>query len=481
MVKHLERELCDLDHVPFAAHETRPARHAALRTGHVPVALARRGVGAGRRRAAAPGRRRADKPGQLVPEDVEVEVRERAAVRLPRRDQAGQRARRLGLDVAGRQALDVGASTGGFTDCLLQRGAAHVVAVDVAYGELDWRLRNDPRVTVIERRNARSLRPDELPYAPDLIVVDVSFISLAKVLPAVLACAAPSASTAWRWSSRSSRSAASRSARAAWCGTRGAPAARCWRSAAAASGLGAAVAGYASSGLPGPEGQPRDVRVACRAARRGGLGCRGARGGARRRGGRAVNPVRTATVFTHRRPTETGPAIDILVEMAPRRRRRAAVRRRGDAQARARARPRASSSTRRCARTSTSASRSAATARSSARCAPTRARAFPCSASTSARSASSPPSTATRRDRASGGRSPGEFEVLALPGDQRLRRRRGVAGDQRRLDAPPARQPGRGPRICGRRRRGRPGALRRPGGRHARPGRPATTSPTAAR
>jgi 23S rRNA (cytidine1920-2'-O)/16S rRNA (cytidine1409-2'-O)-methyltransferase len=85
----------------------------------------------------------------------------------------------------------VGASTGGFTDCLLQRGAESVIALDVAYGELHWRLRNDERVTVIERRNARSLRPDELPYAPDLIVADVSFISLTKVLPAVVAAAAP--------------------------------------------------------------------------------------------------------------------------------------------------------------------------------------------------------------------------------------------------------------------------------------------------
>jgi 23S rRNA (cytidine1920-2'-O)/16S rRNA (cytidine1409-2'-O)-methyltransferase len=94
------------------------------------------------------------------------------------------------VPVAGRRALDVGASTGGFTDCLLQAGAAHVVAVDVAYGELHWRLRSDTRVTVIERRNARSLSRSELPYAPDLIVIDVSFISLAKVLGAVLACAA---------------------------------------------------------------------------------------------------------------------------------------------------------------------------------------------------------------------------------------------------------------------------------------------------
>ncbi len=90
----------------------------------------------------------------------------------------------------GRRALDVGASTGGFTDVLLQRGASHVVALDVAYGELDWRLRGDSRVTVIERTNARSLEPGLLPYAPDLVVVDVSFISLAKVLPAVLGCAA---------------------------------------------------------------------------------------------------------------------------------------------------------------------------------------------------------------------------------------------------------------------------------------------------
>src|SRR5204862_2527687 len=88
-------------------------------------------------------------------------------------------------------ALDIGASTGGFTDVLLQRGAAAVVALDVAYGELHWRLRQDPRVSVLERTNARSLEPEVLPYRPDLIVADVSFISLTKVLPAVLACGAP--------------------------------------------------------------------------------------------------------------------------------------------------------------------------------------------------------------------------------------------------------------------------------------------------
>ncbi len=163
--------------------------------------LSERGLFDSRSRAAAsvlagdvvllPGRRRAEKPGQLVSRDVELEV-----VRPPQFVSRGgiKLANALaatGLDVAGRRALDVGASTGGFTDCLLQHGAAHVVALDVAYGELDWRLRSDPRVTVIERRNARGLTPAELPYAPEVIVIDVSFISLAKVLPALVACAAP--------------------------------------------------------------------------------------------------------------------------------------------------------------------------------------------------------------------------------------------------------------------------------------------------
>jgi 23S rRNA (cytidine1920-2'-O)/16S rRNA (cytidine1409-2'-O)-methyltransferase len=95
----------------------------------------------------------------------------------------------LGVDPAGRDALDVGASTGGFTDVLLQRGAARVVALDVGRGQLHERLRADPRVTVLERTNARELR--ELPFAPRLVVVDVSFIGLRLVLPAVLALAAP--------------------------------------------------------------------------------------------------------------------------------------------------------------------------------------------------------------------------------------------------------------------------------------------------
>ena len=91
----------------------------------------------------------------------------------------------FGIDVAGRSALDIGASTGGFTDVLLQRGARHVVALDVGHGQLDWRLRNDPRVTVREHVNARFLTPAELPGPFDVITIDVSFISLRHILPVV--------------------------------------------------------------------------------------------------------------------------------------------------------------------------------------------------------------------------------------------------------------------------------------------------------
>jgi 23S rRNA (cytidine1920-2'-O)/16S rRNA (cytidine1409-2'-O)-methyltransferase len=126
----------------------------------------------------------------MVPADVQVEVAKRPEFVSRGGIKLANALTAIGLDVTGRLALDVGASTGGFTDCLLQRGAEHVVCVDVAYGQLDWRLRSDARVTVIERRNARSLRLQELPYAPDLIVIDVSFISLKKVLPATLGSAA---------------------------------------------------------------------------------------------------------------------------------------------------------------------------------------------------------------------------------------------------------------------------------------------------
>jgi 23S rRNA (cytidine1920-2'-O)/16S rRNA (cytidine1409-2'-O)-methyltransferase len=95
----------------------------------------------------------------------------------------------LGLDPADRACLDVGASTGGFSDCLLQRGARHVVALDVGYGQLHEKLRQDARVTVLERTHARDLRADQLPEAVDLVTADVSFISLRLLLPAIRAAA----------------------------------------------------------------------------------------------------------------------------------------------------------------------------------------------------------------------------------------------------------------------------------------------------
>jgi 23S rRNA (cytidine1920-2'-O)/16S rRNA (cytidine1409-2'-O)-methyltransferase len=162
--------------------------------------LARRGMFPSRSRAAASvlagevklgaDRRRADKPGQLVPQDVAVSVDEGPEFVSRGGRKLANALALTGIEPTGRRCLDVGASTGGFTDCLLQRGAEAVVALDVGYGDLSWRLREDPRVTVLERLNARDLRPEHLPYEPDLIVADVSFISLAKVLPAVVACAA---------------------------------------------------------------------------------------------------------------------------------------------------------------------------------------------------------------------------------------------------------------------------------------------------
>lgn len=100
----------------------------------------------------------------------------------------------FGVDPAGRPALDAGASTGGFTDVLLSRGASRVVAVDVGYGQLDWRLASDDRVVVVDRTNVRNLRPEDVgPPEPTLVVADLSFISLTVVLPALRAAAAPTA------------------------------------------------------------------------------------------------------------------------------------------------------------------------------------------------------------------------------------------------------------------------------------------------
>ena len=128
------------------------------------------------------------RPSQMVPEGAELELVDapryvsRGGVKLANALDA------LEIDPDGLDCLDVGASTGGFTDCLLQRGAARVIALDVAYGQLDWRLRKDRRVTVVERANARAIEPSELKYRPQLATADVSFISLTKILPAIASC-----------------------------------------------------------------------------------------------------------------------------------------------------------------------------------------------------------------------------------------------------------------------------------------------------
>jgi len=130
--------------------------------------------------------RPADKPATLVEPAEALEL-----VGPPRRfvSRGGEKLdaalERFGVEPAGRECLDVGASTGGFTDRLLRGGAVHVVAVDVGYGQLAWSLRGDPRVTVLDRTNARDLRAEDLPYAPNLVVGDLSFISLTLVIPAL--------------------------------------------------------------------------------------------------------------------------------------------------------------------------------------------------------------------------------------------------------------------------------------------------------
>jgi 23S rRNA (cytidine1920-2'-O)/16S rRNA (cytidine1409-2'-O)-methyltransferase len=130
--------------------------------------------------------RRADKPGRPVPSDVNVEVTERQPFVSRGGGKLAAALDHFALDPRGLVCLDVGASTGGFTDCLLQRGARRVYALDVGYGQLDHGLRQDSRVVVMERVNARHLEPDALPEACHLVTLDVSFISVVKVLPAIL-------------------------------------------------------------------------------------------------------------------------------------------------------------------------------------------------------------------------------------------------------------------------------------------------------
>ncbi len=138
--------------------------------------------------------RPADKPSTMVDAADPVELARPARRFVSRAGEKLEAAlERFGLDPSGRRCLDVGASTGGFTDCLLQRGAGHVVALDVGYGQLAWPIRTDERVTVLERTNARALTPAHLPYAPDLVVADLSFISLRLVVPALALVAADGA------------------------------------------------------------------------------------------------------------------------------------------------------------------------------------------------------------------------------------------------------------------------------------------------
>ncbi len=177
--------------------------------------LAERGLFPSRTRAAASvmagevwvgeGRRRAAKPGEMVDVQERIEVDAPPAFVSRGGIKLANALDGTGLAVQGRRALDVGASTGGFTDCLLKRGVREVIAVDVGYGTLDYRLRSDPRVLVMERTNARALTPQMLTLEaaagaealagretlPDLATIDVSFISLAKVLGSVLTCLQP--------------------------------------------------------------------------------------------------------------------------------------------------------------------------------------------------------------------------------------------------------------------------------------------------
>jgi len=138
------------------------------------------------------GTRTAAKPSQLLEPEAAIAVK-------PARRYVGRGALKLegalhhfGIDVHGKIALDIGASTGGFTDCLLQRGSAKVYAVDVGHGQLAWRIRNDPRVIVLEKLNARFLSRQHIPELVDLCVIDVSFISLTLILPSAFDLITPS-------------------------------------------------------------------------------------------------------------------------------------------------------------------------------------------------------------------------------------------------------------------------------------------------
>ncbi|MBN2310035.1 MAG: TlyA family RNA methyltransferase, partial [Candidatus Hydrogenedentes bacterium] len=136
---------------------------------------------------------RLDKPGQRYDDALELEIRSGPRYVSRGGDKLEAALDAFGLDVDGRPAIDIGASTGGFTDCLLQHGAARVFAVDVGYGQLAWALREDPRVVVMERTNIRDLAPGALPEPPSFFTADCSFISLELVLPPLKALLAEGA------------------------------------------------------------------------------------------------------------------------------------------------------------------------------------------------------------------------------------------------------------------------------------------------
>jgi len=190
------------------------------------------------------------KPGEQVDEDAELSVDRPPPFVSRGGEKLANALDALGLDVTEVDALDVGASTGGFSDCLLQRGAARVIALDVGYGQLHPKLRNDPRVTVLERTNARSIR--ELPFAPTFVTCDVSFISVRTALPAALGLAADG------WQALVLVKPQFEAGRAeARKGVVRDPEVhrRVLREVAeAALGWGARVAGVVDSGLPGPKG-----------------------------------------------------------------------------------------------------------------------------------------------------------------------------------------------------------------------------------
>jgi 23S rRNA (cytidine1920-2'-O)/16S rRNA (cytidine1409-2'-O)-methyltransferase len=133
---------------------------------------------------------KAEKAGTLVDEDSQLRLLGDAQKYVSRGGLKLERAlEHWQIDLKGRKCMDVGASTGGFTDCMLQYGAGKVIAVDTGYGQIDARLRNDERVNLLERYNARFLRPEDLPFAVEFVAIDVSFISVTLVLPAVLQAA----------------------------------------------------------------------------------------------------------------------------------------------------------------------------------------------------------------------------------------------------------------------------------------------------